>query len=184
MMWLRRLFSLFNVLSLLALGAAAYAYQAVQRPPAKPPVPTLQLSELHPVKVGVYYTDSQVQSLQRQERTVQATEETPGPLAQAALNIWAAGPSAAGNVIGVVPKGTPAPRVYVRGLHYYVDLPPAYTKLNYGSSGERMLVCSITRTLLDKRGQDVTFLVAGQDADTLGRIDLSQSFTRQDCQDE
>lgn len=183
---LRRFFSLFNVLALLALLVAAYAYQVVQRPQATPPLPKLEMSELHPVKLNVYYSDSQVQSMKPLVRTVQVTEETPGTLAQAALSAWAAGPGSAGgsNVLAVVPKNTPTPRVYVRGLHYYVDLPAAYTKLNYGSSGERMLLCTITRTMLDKRGQDVTFLVGGKNADTLGHLDLRDAFTRQDCQDE
>lgn len=181
---LRRLLSLFNVLALLALAAAAYAYQAVQRPPALPTPPRLELAERHGVKLKVYYSDAQVQSLRAVERTMQVVEENPTSLAQAALNAWAQGPGVAdGGVLAVVPKGTDAPRVYVRGGHYYVDLQPAYTKLGYGSSGERMLICTLTRTLLERGGQDVTFMVNGKMVDTLGHLDLRRPFQRQDCLD-
>ena len=185
MIALRKLFSLFNVMALLLLLAAAYAYQVVQKPQATPEMPKLEMAALHPVKVTVYYSDPQVQNLKAVSRTVQVTEEDPGTLAQAVAGAWAEGPgSGVSGVLPVVPKGTPAPRVYVRGLHYYVDLPAAYTKLNYGTSGERMLLCSLTRTLLEKHGQDVTFLIDGEARESLGRLDLNDAFTRQDCQDQ
>lgn len=181
---LRRLLSLFNVLALLALVAAAYAYQAVQRPPELPEAPKLELAERHGVKLKVYYSDAQVQSMRAVERTMQVVEENPTSLAQAALNAWAQGPgTAGGGVLAVVPSGTDAPRVYVRGPHYYVDLQPAYTRLNYGSSGERMLICTLTRTLLERGGRDVTFMVNGKMVETLGHIDLREPFERQDCLD-
>lgn len=181
---LKKFFTLFNVVALLLLLAAAYAYQVVQRPQETPQMPKLEITALHPVKVTVYYSDKQVQNMKPVQRTVQITEENANVLAQAAANAWAQGPAgAASDVLAVVPKNTPAPRVYVRGLHYYADLPAAYTKLNYGSSGERMLLCSLTRTLLEKRGQDVTFLVDGKNVETLGHLDLSDPYTRQDCLD-
>ncbi|WP_167757906.1 GerMN domain-containing protein [Deinococcus fonticola] len=182
---LRRLFSLFNVLALLVLLAAAYTYQLVQRPVALPALPKLQLTEVHPVKLKVYYTDKQVQTLKPLERTVNVAEETPTALAQAATDAWARGPGGLGDdILPVLPAGTPAPRIYVRGVHYYADLPAAYGKLNYGTSGERVLLCSLTRTLLDKRGDDVTFLLDGKNIDTLGHLDLRDAFTRQDCMDQ
>lgn len=181
---LKRFFSLFNVLALLLLLVAAYLLQVVQRPPATPALPSLQLTEQHPVKLAVYYTDRQVQALKAVTRSVDVTEETPSALAQAAVNAWALGPQgSADDVLPVVPAGTPAPRVYVRGLHYYVDFPAQYGKLNYGTSGERVLICSLTRTLLEKRGTDVTFLMDGQNIDTLGHLDLRDAYTRQDCLD-
>lgn len=181
---MRRLFSLFNVLSLLLLAAAAYAYQVVQRPPEPPKPPKLELLERHGVPVKVYYSDLQVKSLKMLTRTAQVVEENPTSLAQAALNVWAQGPGKENtDALPVVPAGTDAPRVYVRGKHYYVDLLPAYTKLGYGSSGERMLLCTITRTLLEPGGDDVTFLVNGKMAETIGHIDLTRAFTRADCAD-
>lgn len=179
---MRRLFSLFNVVSAALLAAAAYAYQEVQRPPETPRAPALELAEKRDVRVKVYFTDPQVQTLKPETRTVQVTQENPGAVAQAALNAWANGPTASG-VLAVVPKGTPAPRVWLRGVHYYVNLPAAYPKLKYGTSGERMLLCTLARTLLETRGQDVTFLVNGQNADTLGHLDLREPYTRQDCAD-
>ena len=185
MIALRKLFSLFNVLALLVLVAAALAFNVVQRPAPLPELPKLELTEVHPVKMKVYYTDNQVQSIKGIDRTVNVTEETASALAQAATNAWAQGPGGTGeDTLAVVPAGTPAPRVYVRGVHYYVDLPPAYGKLNYGTSGERVLLCSLTRTLLEKRGQDVTFLLDSKNIDTLGHLDLRDAFTRQDCMDQ
>lgn len=180
----RRLFSLFNVLALLLLLAATFVLHVVQRPPALPELPKLELTAVHPVKLKVYYTDSQVQSVKGIDRTVNVAEETAGALAQAATNAWAQGPGDADDVLPVVPAGTPAPRIYVRGVHYYVDLPPAYGKLNYGTSGERVLLCSLTRTLLEKRGQDVTFMLDGKNIETLGHLDLRDAFTRNDCLDQ
>ena len=179
---LRRMLSLFNVLSLLALGAAAYAYQVVQRPAPLPTLPRLELLERHGVKLKVYYSDRQVKTMKAVTRTAQVVEENPTSLAQAALNVWAQGPQQ-GEALAVVPAGTDPPRVYVRGKHYYVDLLPAYGKLNYGSSGERMLLCTMTRTLLERGGDDVTFLLSGKAVDTLGHIDLRRAFTRADCAD-
>lgn len=185
MIALRKVLSLFNVLALLLLLAAALIYQVVQRPAPTPQLPTLELTEVHPVKLTVYYSDPQVQALKAVTRTVQVAEETPSALAQAALDAWGEGPgNDSGGALPVVPAGTPVPRVYVRGLHYYVDFPAAYGKLNYGTSGERILLCSLTRTLLEKRGQDVTFLLDGKDIDTLGHLDLRDAFTRQDCLDQ
>ncbi|WP_034383335.1 GerMN domain-containing protein [Deinococcus sp. YIM 77859] len=180
---MKRLFSLFNVVSLALLAAAAYAYQEVRRPPETPAPPRLELQEKREVQVRVYYTDPQVQTLKPETRTVQVTNESSGTLAQAALNTWAAGPNTSG-VLPVVPKGSEPPKVWLRGVHYYVNLPETYRELRYGTSGERMLLCSLTRTLLEKSGQDVTFLVGGQNADTLGHLDLREPYTRQDCADQ
>ena len=180
---MKRLFSLFNVVSAALLGAAAYAYQEVQRPPVTPTLPKLELEERRNVKVKVYYTGPQVQTLKAETRTVGVTEETPGSLAQAAVNAWADGPQTSG-LLAVVPEGTPAPKVWLRGPHAYVNLPESYRNLRYGTSGERMLLCTLVRTLLESRGQDVTFLVNGKNADILSRMDLSEPYTRQDCTDQ
>lgn len=179
---LRRFFSLFNVLALLLLVAAAAAYQVVQRPSETPPLPKLELSERHGVPIKVYYSDSQVKSVKMLPKTAQVIEENPTSLAQAALNVWAQGPGQSG-ALPVVPAGTQPPRVYVRGDHYFVDLLPEYSELNYGSSGERMLLCTITLTLLERGGNDVTFLLGSRMVDTLGHIDLQRAFTRADCAD-
>jgi hypothetical protein len=179
----RRLFSLFNVLSAALLVVAALAVQAVQRPPTPPKAPTLQVAERTPMKVKVYFTDPQVQALKAESRTVQVAQSNPRAVAQAALNLWAAGPSASG-LLPVVPGGKAAPKVYLRGPHYYVDLPAEYAALRYGTSGTRMLLCTLTRTLLETRGEDVTFVLDGQPVETLGQIDLREPFTRQDCADQ
>ena len=180
---MRRVFSLFTVLCAALLAVAVLAQQAVQRVPPTPDAPKLQLAERTAQSVKVYFTDAQVQRLLPETRTVQVTQRTPSAVAQAALGVWAAGPAQSGH-LGAVPKGTPAPKVYLRGAHYYVDLPAAYKNLRYGTSGERMLLCTITRTLLDTRGQDVSFVLSGQPVETLGHMDLREPFTRQDCADQ
>ena len=60
-----------------------------------------------------------------------------------------------------------------------------YKAYNYGVSGERMLLCSLTRTLLEQRGKDVMFLLAGKNVGTLlGHADLHAPYAREDCSDE
>ena len=147
---MKHLFSLFNVVSALLLLVAVLAWQAVQRPPATPDAPVLQLAERTALPVKVYFTDTQVQRLVPESRTVQITQRNPAAVAQAALGVWAAGPSQAGH-LGAVPRGTAAPKVYVRGLHYFVDLPGSYAQLRYGTSGTRMLLCTPTPPLTDRR---------------------------------
>lgn len=179
----RKLFSLFNVISAGLLVASALALQAVQRTPPTPEPPRLELTERKSLKVKVYFTDTQVQALKAETRTIQVTQTNPRALAQAAVNIWAQGPYDKA-FLAVVPKGTDAPKVYLRGQHYFVDLPGAYAGLRYGASGERMLLCTLTRTLLEERGQDVTFILNGQPAELLGRMDLTEPYTRGDCADQ
>lgn len=179
---IKRLFSLFNVVSAALLVAAAYAYAQVSRPPKLPEVPVLELVQKRDVQVKVYYSDAQVQTFRPEIRKMQVVQENPTTLAQAALDAWVQQPTTATS-LAVVPSGTQPPQVWVRGEHYYVNLPGTYRNLKYGTSGERMLLCTLVRSLLDQRGQDVFFLVDGQDAKTLGHLDLSQSYTREDCAD-
>ncbi|WP_412029471.1 GerMN domain-containing protein [Deinococcus yunweiensis] len=180
---MKRVLSLFNVLCAALLAVAVLASQAVQRVPPTPEPPALQLAERSVLSVKVYFTDPQVQRVLPETRTIQVTQRNPAAVAQAALAVWAAGPAQAGH-LGAVPRGTPAPKVYLRGTHYFVDLPTTYGNLRYGTSGERMLLCTITRTLLETRGQDVTFVLNGQPVETLGHMDLREPFTRQDCADQ
>lgn len=180
---MKRVFSLFNVVTLVLLGASVLALQAVQQTADTPEAPKLELAQRKTLKVKVYFTDPQVQTLKSEARTVQVAQQDAGTLAQAALNVWAGGPND-GDLLGLVPKGTAAPKVYLRSGHYYVDMPAAYGKLRYGTSGERMLLCSLTRTLLDLKGQDVTFLLDGKNIETLGHLDLREAFTGSDCADQ
>ncbi|MFC4453349.1 GerMN domain-containing protein [Deinococcus sonorensis] len=181
---MRPLFSIFNVLSLALLGLAALALRMVQAPPATPDPPKLQAANQKQVKATLYFSDSQVQGFVKQVREVLVPQTTPVSVAQATLNAWAAGPQG-GGAVAVVPKGSKVPQVWLRGEHFVVNLPQNYTQLNYGSSGERMLICSLTRTLLEQRGKDVMFLVGGQNASTLlGHADLSSPYAREDCAEE
>lgn len=187
---MRPLFSVFNVLALVLLGLSALAYRVVQEPPATPKAPQLLLAGQKNVHVTLYFSDSQVRRYVRQAREVTVGQEDPVVLAQATLKSWAAGPQAAastqnGSPLAVVPRASAVPTVMLRGEHFVVNLPTSYTALNYGVAGERMLLCSLTRTLLEQRGKDVMFLVGGKNAETLlGHADLHAPYTREDCADE
>ncbi|GGS16866.1 GerMN domain-containing protein [Deinococcus knuensis] len=178
-----RLFSLFNVVSAGLLAASVVALQAVQRPPVAPTPPKLELVERTPLKVKVYFTDAKVQLLKPETRTLMVAKSNARAVAQAALNVWAAGPYDR-SLLGAVPAKTAPPKVYLRGQHFFVDMPAAYANLRYGTSGERMLLCTITRTLLEERGEDVTFLLGGENVETLGHLDLREPYTRKDCADQ
>jgi Sporulation and spore germination len=184
----RPVFSLFNVLALALLVLSSLAFRWVQQPPAPPKAPKLALAEQTAVPMTLFFSDSQVRGYVKQSREVQVTQQTPVVLAQASLKSWVAGPApvtTGQKVLPAVPRGSDVPTVWLRGEHFVVDLPESYSKFNYGVSGERMLVCSLTRTLLEQRGKDVLFLVGGQNAQTLlGHVDLISPFTREDCADE
>ena len=181
---MRPLFSVFNVVALILLALSALAYKLVQLPPPTPHPPRLQLGERTDVPVTVYFSDTSVRNFVRQPRKVPVTQNTPVALAQATLAAWAAGPGGSG-AVAVVPKGSAVPGVWLRGEHFVVNLPASYSKLNYGASGERMLLCSVVRTLLEQRGKDVMFLVNAQNTPTLlGHADLHSPYAREDCADE
>ena len=183
---LRPLFSVFNVLALALLGLSSLAYQVVQQPPPTPRPPRLALAEQQSVQVVIYFSDAKVQNYVQQAREVKVTQDDPVELAQAALNAWAGGPlSPARGAVAVLPKGSEVPTVWLRGDHFVVNLPASYSKLNYGVSGERMLLCSLVRTLLEQRGKDVMFLVGAQNSESLlGHADLHAPYAREDCSNE
>ena len=180
--FLRALFSPFNVIALIVLGLVYGADRWVRRPPTPPTPPELRQT-LKTVSVNLYFATPDMGAYFTQPREVEVQDNLPQEVGQAALKAWTAGPrDASGKGLAVVPAGSPAPRLWTRGAHYYVDLPSSYTTLNYGATGERMLLCSLTQTLLAVRGQDVRFLVNGQDATTLlGHMDLRAPYTRADC---
>ncbi|ULH15940.1 GerMN domain-containing protein [Deinococcus sp. KNUC1210] len=181
---MRPLFSMFNAVSLVLLSLCALAYKVVQLPPSTPQPPKLTVGATSGVSVVLYFSDTQVRNFVRQTRTVQVAQNVPGAVAQASVKAWAAGPTGSG-AVAVVPSGSAVPRVWLRGDHFLVNLPASYADLNYGASGERMLLCSLVRTLLERRGKDVMFLVNTQNVPTLlGHADLSAPYAREDCADE
>lgn len=181
---MRPLFSLFNVLALVLLGLSLLAFRVVQEPPATPKAPRLELAGQQDVSVTLFFSDTQVRGFVRQVQSVKVTENDPVKLAQAAVKGWVSGPTKSG-ALAAVPRGSAVPTVMLRGDHFVVDLPSGYAALNYGVAGERMLLCSLTRTLLEERGKDVMFLVAGKNVDTLlGHADLHAPYAREDCADE
>jgi Sporulation and spore germination len=182
----RPLFSVFNVVALILLGLSALLYRVVQQPPVAPKAPQLAVAQKQTARVTLYFSDSKVLGYVKQSREVQVSENDPVELAQAAVRGWASGPGASsGGAVAVVPKGSEVPQVWLRGEHFVVNLPASFSALNYGVSGERMLICSLTRTLLEQRGKDVMFLMDGKNADTLlGHADLHAPYAREDCSNE
>lgn len=80
----------------------------------------------------------------------------------------------------LVPAGTPAPTVFLRDSTALVDLPAAYGRLNYGTTGELALIYGITNTLLEfKEIQQVKFLLEGKEVESLGHLSLLDPFKRQ-----
>lgn len=181
---MKNLFSFFNVLAAALLAAAVLAVGWVNRPPPTPEAPNYVLSERLPVEVPVYYLDAGGQKLVSEKRNVpvvQGDQNAQGT-AEAALTVWSQGPATEG-LKAAVPSETPVPRVWLRGDNYFVSLPAEYRTLGYSVSGEYLMLCSITRTLLENQGLDVTFLVEGKNEATIGQVDLRQPLTRQDCKD-
>ena len=178
---MRRLVTPINILGLLLIVLALFARNWVSAPLPTPVAPVLQLEAVQPQKVTLYFSNKQVDGFVTETRTLEVEGKAPGKLAQAQLAAWLRGPLK-GQGLRVVPQGSAAPDVWVRGPHFYVNLPASYAQFNYGLSGERMIVCSLTRTLLESTGQDVLFLVGGQSAPTLlGHLDLTRPYAKTDC---
>jgi len=179
----RRLITPFNLVGLLVLVASLYVREWVSRPPTSPTPPPLQLELVQPLPVTLYFSNDKVDGFVKENRTVPVEGKSPGKVAQAALVAWARGPLK-GKGLRDVPQGSAVPDVWVRGVHFYVNLPTSYTQFNYGVSGERMVICSLTRTLLEQSGKDVMFLVGAQSSPTLlGHMDLTRPYTKADCAD-
>lgn len=180
---MKRVLTPINILGLLLLTLSLAVRTWVSQPPPAPTPPALQLEVVQPVTVTLYFSNAKVNSFVAEERSVSVEGQSPGKVAQAELSAWARGPLK-GKGLRVIPQGSAAPDVWVRGPHFYVNLPASYGQFNYGVSGERMILCSLTRTLLGKTGQDVLFLVGGQSAPTLlGHMDLTRPYGKADCQD-
>ncbi|MBB6096718.1 hypothetical protein HNR42_000130 [Deinobacterium chartae] len=183
---MKKLLTPFNIIAALLLLLAGGAYFWAARPaPIPEPAQRNEQPRAQAQTVALYFSDAQAERLRTERRSVQPEARDAAALAQAALAALVSGPRNP-DLVALVPKDSQTPQVYLRGTHYYVDLPDAYGKLRYGSSGETMLVCGIVRTLLDlppaSSERDVTFLVDGENAETLlGHMDLQDPFRAEDC---
>ncbi len=178
---MKRLFTPINILGLLLLLSSLYLREWVSKPAPAPSPPELQLELMQPLNLTLYFSNTQVDDFVTEDRSVQVEGKSPGKIAQATLSAWARGPLK-GKGLRAVPQGSAVPDVWVRGPHYYVNLPTSYTQFNFGVSGERMVICSLTRSLLEKTGKDVLFLVGAQSSPTLlGHMDLRRPYTKADC---
>lgn len=178
---MRRLITPINILGLLLLALTIGVREWVSRPLLSPGLPALQLEAVQPQDVTLYFSNLQVDGYVKESRTLQVEGKSPGKVAQAQADAWVRGPLA-GKGLRVVPQGSPAPDIWVRGPHFVVNLPQNYAKLSYGLGGERMIICTLTRTLLEKSGKDVLFLVGGASTPTLlGHLDLRRAWNKVDC---
>ncbi|WP_420596526.1 GerMN domain-containing protein [Deinococcus sp.] len=170
-----------NILGLLLLALAIGLRSWVANPPPPPSPPALQLEAVQPLDVTLSFPNTQADGFVTETRTLQVEGKSPGKVAQAAAAAWARGPLS-GRGLRAVPQNSDAPEVWVRGPHYVVSLPRSYAQLNLGVSGERMVICSLARTLLAASGQDVLFTFGGAATPTLlGHLDLRRPFTQADC---
>ncbi|WP_293911766.1 GerMN domain-containing protein [Deinococcus sp.] len=178
---MRRLMTPINILGLLLLAITIGVREVVSRPPTAPSLPPLQLEAVQPQSVTLYFSNAQVDGYVKEQRTLQVEGKSPGKVAQAQLGAWVRGPLS-GKGLRVVPQGSTEPDVWVRGPHFVVNLPRSYAALSYGLGGERLIICTLTRTLLETGGKDVLFLVGGQGAPTLlGHLDLRRPWDKVDC---
>lgn len=180
---MKRVLTPFNILSLLLLALSAFAFLRVQDPPPPPELPKYgDNTQQTQVNVTLYFSDAAAQGFRTEQRALQVARNTPQSVAQAALAALVAGPKEA-SALRALPEGAELPQVWARGEHFFVNFPPSYAQLNYGTSGENMLICSVANTLLDLRGaRDVTFLVGGKNVETLlGHLDLRDPYTKADC---
>ena len=179
---MKPLLSPFNVISLLILSLGYGTFWLVTRPQPLPDISGLNDGGKRvSVKVQLFYSDSQTTGFKPEDRQLEVREVEKGNLPQLTLDALLEGSRNQG--LALVPRNAEHPTVFPKAGHLFVDLPKSWTKLGYSSSGEMVLLCGITRTLLSLSGyKDVTFMVGGKAADTLlGSADLTSVYDTQSC---
>lgn len=172
-----------NIICLLLLAAAAIFQYVVTLPPK---VPEYELNN-GPATVTrsarLYFNDPALEKYRTEERKLELAVDNETNLANMAIKALMTGPRAEGSV-STLPKTEDTPTVFTREGHYYVNLPASWQKQNFGSTAELLLVCTITRTLLDlnPHNLDVVFMVDGKTVESLaGHVDLRNAFDRESC---
>ncbi|GGJ29329.1 GerMN domain-containing protein [Deinococcus roseus] len=172
-----------NIIALLLLAAAGLFYYFVTLPPSVPEYDLNTGGATVSKNVRLYFNDPALEKYRTEERSLQLPVDNETTLAQLAIKALMTGPKAEGSV-STLPKTGDAPVVFTREGHYYVNIPASWQKLNYGSTAELLLICTITRTLLDlnPNNLDVAFMVEGKTVESLaGHVDLRNAFNRESC---
>ncbi|MCS7058310.1 MAG: GerMN domain-containing protein [Meiothermus sp.] len=171
--------SLTNLVGLLVLLLGVLALWATQessefKPLNLPSGPQVQDHSTRTLRL--YFAKDAQDGLVVEERTIQVAEGE--YLLGRALEELVKGPQLPG-AAPLVPAGTPAPTVFLRDGTAIVDLPSAYGGLGFGAAGETLLIYGIANTLLEfKEVQQVRFLLAGQEVESLGHLSLLDPFKR------
>lgn len=173
-----RLFSFTNLLGLAVLVAGIWLSTLVQTGPD-----TRQLNLPGDIEPGggktlrLHFGKDNGSGMVVEARAVQA--EDGEDLLNRALAELVKGPRVPG-AAALVPVGSQPPTVFLRDGTAYVDLPPAYAKLDYGTVAEDHLIYGIATTLLEfKTVNAVQFLLGGKDVVSLGHLSLVDPFKRQ-----
>ncbi|GEM48310.1 GerMN domain-containing protein [Deinococcus cellulosilyticus] len=172
-----------NIICLLLLAAAGIFYYVVTLPPKVPAYELNNGPATVTKSVRLYFNDAALEKYRTEERDLELSVDNETTLANMAIKALMDGPKAEGSVSSL-PRTEDAPSVFTREGHYYVNLPASWQKLNYGSTAELLLICTITRTLLDlnPNNLDVAFMVEGKTVESLaGHVDLRNAFNRESC---
>ncbi|WP_034334574.1 GerMN domain-containing protein [Deinococcus misasensis] len=172
-----------NIICLLLLAAAGIFYYVVTLPPKVPEYELNTGPATVSKNVRLYFNDAALEKYRTEERTIELAVDNETTFARTALKALMDGPKAEGSV-STLPKTGEVPDVFTREGHYYVNLPAAWKNQTFGSTSELLLVCTITRTLLDlnPNNLDVAFMVDGKTVESLaGHVDLRNAFNRESC---
>ncbi|GIW27790.1 MAG: hypothetical protein KatS3mg070_1153 [Meiothermus sp.] len=174
---MRRILTFTNFLGLLMLLLGGWALWAIQGDNGSRSLnlPS-DLDNQGPRTIRLHFAKDTGDGLVVEERTIQVVEGeyTMGRVLEELVR----GPQVPG-AAPLVPAGTPAPTVFLRDGTALVDLPAAYRRLGYGTSGETALIYGITNTLLEfKEVEQVKFLLDGQEVESIGHLSLLDPFRR------
>lgn len=177
------IFSFFNVCSAIVLAAMSLLYAVVTRPAAPPEILGLNSGgQKLTVRAHLYFSNTELTDFSIEERSILVKSEDQPRIPQIVLEEFLRKPSQ--GTLSLVPSNMPVPTLFVRSKHFFLDIPKEWRKLSLGFGGELILLCGMTRTLLDLGDyRDVMFTVGGQPATTLlGHVNLMEPLDAQSCQ--
>jgi hypothetical protein len=117
-----------------------------------------------------------------ESRSVPVNGDTLEYRALGAVRAWIAGPQAAQS-LRLVPQDAGTPTVYVRKDTVYVDIPQEWQTYELGLSGETLLYCGLSSTLLELQGAgSVQYLLNGKPVATIGgNLETLAPYTKDTC---
>jgi hypothetical protein len=179
---LRAFLSPFNLIAALLLGLAYGAFTLVNQPAALPDIQGLDDGgKRQNLTVELFFSNTQLSKYVVERRTLSLREAERLNLPQTVVEALLEGPRTQG--LRLLGKKGDIPTVFVRSGYFFVDLPSSWKTLNYSGSGELVLLCSLTRTLMGLgEYKGVNFTVGGQATESLmGHVDLTAPFTGDTC---